>query len=63
MSDTTRYLWGETKIDKVRVMEYIVLTGQSSAPTAEEGLLYRDSATGKLKLCADGTNYETVTSS
>jgi len=63
MSTTTRYLWGETKCDKIRVLEHIVLAGQASAPTAEGGLLFRDSSSGKLKLCADGTNYETVTSS
>ena len=56
MSADDRYLWGTTKADRVRVMEHIILTGQSTAPAdIEEGILYRDSSTGKLKLCADGT--------
>jgi hypothetical protein len=62
MSADDRYLWGTTKSDRIRVMEHVILTGQSSPPDAEEGILYRDASTGKLKLCADGTNYETVTS-
>lgn len=63
MSADDRYLWGTTKIGRVRVMEHIILTGQASPPDVEEGILYRDAASGKLKLCADGTNWQTVTSS
>ena len=62
MSNRTRYLWGHTMVQKLRVTQHIIMEGQTSVPTAEGGILYRDSATGKLKLCADSTNYETVTS-
>lgn len=63
MSASDRYLWGETKADRIRITDHIILTGLATPPEAEGGILYRDSATGKLMLCADSTNFETVTSS
>ncbi len=56
MSDATRDLWGKTKADKIRLMEYIDLEAQASAPPAYPGRLYRD-ATGQLQICEDGTTW------
>jgi len=64
MSNKTRYLFGYTKMDKIQITNYIDLDSIAtvSAPTASAGRIYHDTDSGKLKFCADGTNYETVTS-
>lgn len=59
MSGNTRFLWGRTKAPEVVGVKSLTLAPQSSAPDAEEGILYMD-ASGNLKFCADGTNYVTV---
>ncbi len=59
MSDADRYLWGTTKANRVRLMDFIDLEAQASAPDPYPGRLYRDS-TGQLQLCEDGTNYVEV---
>jgi len=65
MSDKTRYLFGYTKMDRLNVTNSILLDGLATAdaPTAAAGMIYHDSTLDKLRFCADGTNYESVTTS
>ena len=57
-----RYFWGKTKMDRVRVTQWVDLDAQSSAPVAAVGRFYVD-ASGKMKLSEDGTVFITVTTS
>lgn len=41
--------------------DYIQFGTRSSAPAAVVGAVYRDSATGKLKVCEDGATWRTIT--
>lgn len=54
-----RYLWGQTKADKLKVMDYVDLTAQTSSPTAATGRMYLDNF-GQINVCVDGTDWATV---
>jgi len=59
MAKPPRYLWGETKMDKARVMKYIDLEPQSSPPSGKEGRIYLDTV-GMVNVCIDGTSWGSV---
>jgi hypothetical protein len=54
-----RHFWGTSKMDKVRVREYLDLDEQSEAPPARTGRLYLNDS-GNLLICNDGTNFVVV---
>jgi len=61
MADT-RYLFGRNKCHQIRVIQYIDLDGLDTAPAVRAGRIYRDSTTGAMMICEDGTSFTTVTS-
>ena len=59
MAKYARFLWGWSKVDKVKVMDYIDFAPQDSAPTAVAGRLYMDDSYTFHK-CMDGTSFATI---
>jgi len=59
MATYARYLWGKTKVDKVKVMNYMDWASQSAAPTAATGRMYLDQY-NTIQLCTDGTTYASI---
>jgi len=59
MAQYARFLWGKSKIDRAKVMEYIDFAPQDSAPTAVVGRIYMDD-NYSLHKCMDGTSFATI---
>ena len=62
MGNEARFLWGKTKMDKIRVMDYIDLERQASNPSFAHGRIFMDT-NYKLKIGEDGSSFVTVTTS
>ena len=59
MSSYARYLWGKSKVDKVKFMDYFDFQPTSTAPPIVQGRTYMDEKY-MLHTCADGSTWATV---